>query len=102
MKGRERERERKGEQEMVMHMKVAGWENKNIYNISGLAFGKEEVRGRVPGELKPFNQRAYRVGFAARWDQEKQPDFYMDLIELYNAKKAENTILTISEYIVIC
>ena len=24
-----------------------------------------------------------RVGFAARWDQEKQPDFYMDLIELY-------------------
>jgi hypothetical protein len=23
------------------------------------------------------------VGFAARWDQEKQPDFYMDLIELW-------------------
>ena len=77
-------------EEMAMHMKVAGWENKNIYNISGLAFGKDEVRGRVPGELKPFDQRAHRVGFAARWDQEKQPDFYMDLIELYNAKKAEN------------
>ena len=76
-------------EEMVMHMKVAGWENKNIYNISGLAFGKEEVRGRVPGELKPFNQRAYRVGFAARWDQEKQPDFYMDLIELYHDRKNE-------------
>jgi hypothetical protein len=76
-------------EEMVMHMKVAGWENKNIYNISGLAFGKEEVRGRVPGELKPFNQRAYRVGFAARWDQEKQPDFYLDLIELYHDRKNE-------------
>ena len=75
-------------EEMAMHMKVAGWENPNIYNISGLAFGKEEVRSRVPGALKPFEQRAYRVGFAARWDQEKQPDFYMDLIELYNAKKA--------------
>jgi len=25
-----------------------------------------------------------RVGFAARWDQEKQPDFYMDLIEEWN------------------
>jgi hypothetical protein len=70
-------------EEMAMHMKVAGWKAP-IYNISGLAFGKEEVRDRVPGELKPFKDRAYRVGFAARWDQEKQPDFYMDLIEEYN------------------
>jgi hypothetical protein len=70
-------------EEMAMHMKVAGWKAP-IYNISGLAFGKAEVRSRVPGELKPFTERAYRVGFAARWDQEKQPDFYMDLIEEYN------------------
>ena len=72
-------------EEMAMHMKVAGWESP-IYNISGLAFGKEEVRARVPGELKPFADRAMRVGFAARWDQEKQPDFYMDLIELWNER----------------
>jgi hypothetical protein len=70
-------------EEMVMHMKIAGWEAP-IYNISGLAFGKEEVRARVHGELKPFEDRAMRVGFAARWDQEKQPDFYMDLIEAWN------------------
>lgn len=70
-------------EEMVMHMKVAGWDCP-IYNISGLAFGKEEVRERVPGDLKPFEHRAMRVGFAARWDQEKQPDFYMDLIEEWN------------------
>ena len=70
-------------EEMVMHMKVAGWESP-IYNISGLAFGKEEVRNRVAGPLKPFEERAMRVGFAARWDQEKQPDFYMDLIEAWN------------------
>ena len=69
-------------EEMVMHMKVAGW-RAPVYNISGLAFGKAEVRGRVAGELKPFAQRKRRVGFAARWDQEKQPDFYMDLIEEY-------------------
>ena len=67
-------------EEMVAHMKVAGW-TAPIYNISGLAFGKDEVRGRIDGELKPFDQRKMRVGFAARWDQEKQPDFYMDLIE---------------------
>ena len=72
-------------EEMAMHMKIAGWESP-IYNISGLAFGKDEVRARVPGELKPFDQRAFRVGFAARWDQEKQPDFFMDLIELWHER----------------
>lgn len=72
-------------EEMAMHMKIAGWEAP-IYNISGLAFGKDEVRSRVPGELKPFHERKLRVGFAARWDQEKQPDFFMDLIEEFNRR----------------
>jgi hypothetical protein len=67
-------------EEMVMHMKIAGW-SAPIYNISGLAFGKDEVRERITGQLKPFSDRKWRVGFAARWDQEKQPDFFMDLIE---------------------
>ena len=71
-------------EEMVMHMKVAGWKAP-IYNISGLAFGKNEVQGRVP-YIKPFDDRSMRVIFAARWDQEKQPDFYMDLIDAYNER----------------
>ena len=71
-------------EEMAMHMKIAGWEAP-IYNISGLAFGKDEVRARVPGKLKPFENRKMRVGFAARWDREKNPDFYMDLIEAWYA-----------------
>jgi len=73
-------------EEMVMHMKIAGWEAP-IYNISGLAFGKEEVRRRVLDsgqDIKLFDERAMRVAFAARWDQEKQPDFYMDLIDKWN------------------
>ena len=72
-------------EEMIMHMKVAGWKAP-LYNISGLAFGKQEVRSRVLGPLKPFNQRKMRVAFSARWDQEKQPDFYMDLIEAFHAR----------------
>ena len=72
-------------EEMVMHMKIAGWEAP-LYNISGLAFGKDEVRARVPGPLKPFNERTMRVGFAARWDQEKQPDFFMDLAERFHSQ----------------
>ena len=68
-------------EEMVMHMKIAGWKSP-IYNISGLAFGKEEVIERI-GNIRPFNERKHRVVFSARWDQEKQPDFYMDLIETW-------------------
>jgi len=71
-------------EEMVAHMRIAGWKAP-IYNISGLAFGKEEVLERIGGSqnIKPFDQRKMRVGFAARFDQEKQPDFYMDLIEMW-------------------
>ena len=68
-------------EEMVAHMKIAGWEAP-IYNISGLAFGKSEVQSRV-ASIKPFHDRKPRVVFSARWDQEKQPDFYMDLIEAW-------------------
>jgi hypothetical protein len=69
-------------EEMVMPMKIAGWKAP-IYNISGLAFGKAEVQSRVPG-IKPWAERKSRVVFSARWDQEKQPDFYMDLIESWH------------------
>jgi hypothetical protein len=72
-------------EEMVAHMKIAGWDAP-IYNISGLAFGKSEVIERVGGKIKPFNDRRLRVVFSARWDQEKQPDFYMDLIEAWHVR----------------
>jgi hypothetical protein len=72
-------------EEMVAHMKVAGWDVP-IFNISGLAFGKSEVIERVGGQIKPFNDRRLRVVFSARWDQEKQPDFYMDLIEAWRER----------------
>jgi glycosyltransferase involved in cell wall biosynthesis len=77
-------------EEMVAHMKIAGWEAP-IYNISGLAFGKEEVRERV-SEIKRFEDRKYRVVFSARWDQEKQPDFYMDLIEEWYKREPNSPI----------
>jgi hypothetical protein len=71
-------------EEMVAHMRIAGW-TAPIYNISGLAFGKEEVLERIGGvdKVRPFDQRTRRVGFAARFDQEKQPGFFMDLVEEY-------------------
>jgi len=71
-------------EEMVAHMKIAGWQAP-IYNISGLAFGKAEVQSRV-SSIKPWSERKSRVVFSARWDQEKQPDFYMDLIEAWHTR----------------
>jgi hypothetical protein len=72
-------------EEMVAHMRIAGW-TAPIYNISGLAFGKQEVLERIGGKdhVCDFDVRPYRVGFAARFDQEKQPDFYMDLIDMWH------------------
>jgi len=68
-------------EEMVAHMRIAGWKAP-IYNISGLAFDKDEVQSRI-AEIKPFINRKKRVVFAARFDQEKQPGFFMDLVEDY-------------------
>lgn len=78
-------------EEMVANMKIANW-RAPLYNVSGLAFGKAEVQSRVDS-IKPFDQRANRVVFAARWDQEKQPDFYMDIAEEIGGYKTEFAIL---------
>lgn len=67
-------------EEMVAHMRIANW-RAPIYNISGLSFGKKEVLERVGDSVQPFDQRSKRVCFAARFDQEKQPDFFMDLAQ---------------------
>ena len=77
-------------EEMVAHMRIAGW-TAPIYNISGLAFGKAEVLERIGGieKVRPFQERPRRVGFAARFDQEKQPGFFMDLIEMYGELTSE-------------
>jgi len=78
-------------EEMVAHMKIANWKAP-IYNISGLAFDKNEVRERV-GTVKPWEERERRVVFGARFDQEKQPDFFMDMVERYGGR-AEFALLS--------
>ena len=78
-------------EEMVAHMKIANWKAP-LYNVSGLAFDKEEVQERVK-ERKHFVDRQKRVVFAARFDQEKQPDFFMDLAERYADSDIEFAVL---------
>jgi len=75
-------------EEMVAHMKIANW-TAPIYNISGLSFGKAEVQRRIDNKIKPWTERSDRVVFAARFDQEKQPDFFMDVIEMVKEKRPD-------------
>ena len=83
-------------EEMVAHMRIAGW-TAPIYNISGLAFGKEEVQERIGGadKIRQFRQRTPRVAFAARFDQEKQPGFFMDLAERYQEQVCADTTFAV-------
>lgn len=70
-------------EEMVANLRIAGIQSP-IY-VTGLPFGKDEVLSRIPTP-KPITQRTKRVGFASRWDDEKQPHFYMDLAEHFYKK----------------
>ncbi len=63
-------------EEMVAHLRIAGFKAP-IY-VTGLPFGKEEVLERVE-HVKPISIRERRVAFAARFDDEKQPEFFMKL-----------------------
>jgi len=67
-------------EEFVAHLRIAGIKSP-IY-VTGLPYGKEEVRSRIDSNI-PIAERTKRVGFASRWDDEKQPHFYMDLAEEY-------------------
>lgn len=64
-------------EEMVAHLRIAGIQSP-IY-VTGLPFGKTDVASRVPSI--PWETRSKQVAFAARWDEEKQPHFFMDVME---------------------
>lgn len=73
-------------EEFVAHLKISGF-TAPIY-VTGLPFGKEEVVSRVPF-VKPIEQREQRVAFAARFDSEKTPEFYMQLAQRFYKTRPE-------------
>lgn len=72
--------------EMAAYMTAAGWKVPLI--VTGLPFGKDEVRERAlytePADYKAKKKdwmgRPLRVVFAARTDREKQPNFFLNLV----------------------
>jgi len=49
-------------------------------HIVGLPFDMDEVRKRMPIKW-PLKRRTKRIVYTSRWDEEKQPWFFMDLVE---------------------
>jgi hypothetical protein len=49
--------------------------------VVGLPFDKNEVKSKLKNPV----EKNRRVLFSSRWDEEKQPNFYMDLIEKVKA-----------------
>lgn len=68
--------------EMGWHMHVGMLDKAPLY-VTGLPFDSREVLSRLKTPLKPLKERTNRVAFCSRWDKEKQPWFYMDLIEKF-------------------
>lgn len=69
-------------EEFLGYFKTSGmWEKFNgDVHVTGLPFGKAEVISRVPN-IKPFGSRKDAVAFSSRFDSEKQPHFFMDVVE---------------------
>lgn len=80
--------------EMGPHMQIALLDGAPLY-VTGLPFDRDEVRSRVP-HRKPLAERKKRIVYSSRFDFEKQPGFFMDLIEKsdFVARGYEFAILT--------
>lgn len=72
-------------EEMLPFMGAANWDVPVI--VTGLPFGKQEVRNRI-GMLKPFEHRKHRVVFASRLAPEKQPEFFVEVARRVKAEVA--------------
>lgn len=71
--------------EMTAFFAASGmWSNYygNVH-VTGLPFGKNEVISRVDGDITPWAERANRVVFTSRLDSEKQPHFFLDIVEQF-------------------
>lgn len=67
---------------MVEMMRTAMFEAP--MHVVGLPTDKNEIRERALkglGEIPEWNKRSNRIVFTSRWDREKQPWFFMDMIE---------------------
>lgn len=63
-------------EEMVANMRIAGWRSRVA--VTGLPYSLRSVRDRAPPML-PWSARQPNVLFASRFDDEKQPLFFLEV-----------------------
>lgn len=64
-------------------MLIAGW-NKDIH-VLGLPFSGDDVR-KIAGSEVPWDKRNNTVVYSSRFDKEKQPEFFLDLVASHYSK----------------
>lgn len=79
-------------EELVAHLRICGFESP-IY-VTGLPFGKAEVLERATPAA--WADRENRVVFAARWDSEKQPQFFAEVVEEVRSVSPETKFTILS------
>lgn len=64
-------------------------------HVTGHIFDRDWVRLRV-AEIKPLDQRSKQIVWSSRWDSEKAPGFFMDVIETSGLAEQGWTFLVLS------
>jgi len=67
-------------QEMTLLIKKAKLPIKNVYDV-GLPFVSAHIKAKIPIPTNRIKENI--VVFSSRWDTEKDPGFFMDVIETY-------------------
>lgn len=86
-------------EELAANIRISGI--KSPVYVVGLPFDSNEVRNRVGIDLKPIQDRKNRVVFASRWDEEKQPHFFLDIVESVCSQRPDIEFTILSSHSVL-
>lgn len=79
-------------EEMVSFLRIAGFTSPIC--VTGLPFGKSEVLSRVGTPNYPNSLGEFTVAYSSRFDQEKQPHFFLDLVYTFKDSPIKFKVLT--------
>lgn len=73
--------------DMLLH---AGIGRPETVHVTGLLYDSEEVKSRFP---KRISNRLKKVVYSSRWDREKRPDIFLQIVDEVMKKTSEITFL---------
>lgn len=72
---------------------VAGLDGGKV-KVVGLPFDSKQVRAQCPTQVRAWRERPRNVVYASRLDREKQPHFFMDVVEALAVEEAQFVFCT--------